>query len=316
MDSGAGDLPANDQNLSDRLQPIPGSFLSTLALPLGTVSITQQPVASPSSTVQANSKITFTIGVSAVTNTGSGPLVIQWQKNGINIPGATGASYTTPYLLTSDSGAKFGAVVSLPGVNKTSTPVTVTVNADTTAPTVLGAVSDDTVHALTVQFSEPVDPVTALDATKYSISGGLRVINASYAVNTNLVNNPAYDAVRLTTSRQADNTAYTVTVTGVKDTAGNIIAGGNTAKFLSYGFAPGFGKFEYFENQGYSTLFLPYYYNNNVNDFVTYSPKFTNNDPDTIIYPHTLEMSPLGQAVSDPARRAQMACRRDFMARA
>jgi hypothetical protein len=295
MDSGNGDLPANDQNLTDRLQPIPSGVLSTLALPLGSVSITQQPVASPSSTVPANSKITFTLGVNAVTNTGSGPLVIQWRKNGTNITGATGTSHTTRYLLASDNGAKYDAVVSLPGVTNLTTSVTVTVNADTAPPTVLGATADDTAHAVVVQFSEPVDPVTALDITKYSISGGLSVANASYAVDTNLVNNPAHDAVKLTTSGQAANASYTVTVTGVKDTAGNTIAGGNTAKFQSYGFAPGFGKFEYFENQGYTFTFAPSD-DNTVNGLVSYLPKFTNSDPDTIVYPRSLEMSPLGQA--------------------
>jgi hypothetical protein len=295
MDSGAGDLPANDQNLSDRLQPIPGSYLSALALPLGSVAIAQQPVASPSSTVTANSKITFTVGVNAVTNSGSGPLVIQWRKNGNNIPGATGASYTTPYLGTSDSGAQFGAVVSLPGVSNLATAVTVTVNADITPPKVLGAVADDSAYATTVQFSEPVDPVTALDKTKYSISGGVSVVSVSYVVNTNLASNPAYDAVKLTTSRQADNTAYTVTVTGVKDTAGNTITSGNKASYLSDGFASGFGKFEYFENQGYSSSFAPSD-DNTVNGLVAYLPKFINNDPDTIVYPHSLEMSPQGQA--------------------
>jgi hypothetical protein len=294
-DSGNSDLPANDQNLTDRLQPIPGSVLSTLALPLGSASITQQPVASPSSTVPANSKITFTVGVTAVTNTGSGPLVIQWRKNGLNIPGATGTSHTTRYLLASDNGAKYDAVVSVPGVSNLTTSVTVTVNADTTPPTVLGAAADDSAHAVTVQFSEPVDPVTALDITKYSISGGLSVVSASFAVDTNLVNNPPYDAVKLTTSRQADNTSYTVTVTGVKDTAGNTIAGGNKAKFQSYGFAPGFGKFEYFENEGYSPSFTPFD-DSTVNGFVSYLPKFTNSDPDTVVYPRSLEMSPQGSA--------------------
>jgi hypothetical protein len=296
MDSGASDLPLNDQEIADRLQPIPGAVLSALALPLGSVSISQQPVASPGSTVPANSRITFTIGASATTNTGTGPLVIQWQKNGTNVLGATGSSYTTPYLLASDNGAQFRAVVSFPGVSVTSAPpVSVTVNTDTTKPTVTGAASDDLMHAVTVQFSEPVDPVMALNPANYSISGGVGIVSAVFTADTNLVDNPTHDSVRLTTSGQADNTAYTVTVTGVKDTAGNTIAGGNTASFVSYGFAPGFGKFEYFENQSYSPSFVPLD-DSTVNGFVAYSPKFVNNDPDTIVYPHSLQMSPLGQA--------------------
>jgi hypothetical protein len=296
MDTGAigGDLPASDQNLADRLQPIPGSSLSSLALPLGTVSITQQPAASPSSTVKAHSRVTLSIGAGAVTNTSSGPLVIQWRKNGVNIPGATGPSYTTPYLNTSDSGSQYTAVVSFPGVQTTSSPVTVTVNADDAVPVVLSAASDDTMYAVTVQFSEPVDPATVLNPGNYSIPG-LTVLGATFAVTTNLVDNPPYDAVRLATSRLADNATYTVTVTGVKDTAANTIASGNTASFTSYGFAPGFGKFEYFEDQTYSAAIMPLD-DLTINGLAAYSPKFLNNDPDTIVYPRSLEMAPQGQA--------------------
>jgi hypothetical protein len=289
-------FPANEQNLADRLKPIPGSSLSCLALPLGTVGISQQPSASPSSTVKANSKVTLNIGVTAVTNTGTGPLVVQWQKNGTNIPDATGTSYTTPYLGTGDSGAQYRAVVSFPGVSSNSLPVTVTVNADDVNPTVVSAASDDLMHSVTVQFSEPVG-AGALTATNYSIPG-LTVTGAAYAVGTNLVDNPTYDAVKLTTSGQADNTPYTVTVSNVQDTAGNKISSGNTASFRSYSFVPGYGKFEYFENQGYDTSsFLPAD-DGTVNGFVAHSPKFVNNDPDTIVFPQSLEMSPEGQQTS------------------
>jgi hypothetical protein len=43
-------------------------------------------------------------------------LKIQWQKNGVDIPGATGLAYTTPTLLTTDANARYRAVLSYPGV--------------------------------------------------------------------------------------------------------------------------------------------------------------------------------------------------------
>jgi hypothetical protein len=295
MDDGIGDLPTSDQSLSDRLQPILASALSTMALPLNTVSITQQPTASPSSTVVANSKITFNVGVSS---TGTGPVVVQWRKNGVNISGATGTSYTTPYLGVADSGASFNAVVSAPGASNNTTPVLVTVNSDNVAPAVVGAASDDSMTAVTVQFSEPVNPATALNRDHYTINGGALAVTGvqwAAAANTNLVDAPVYDAVTLSTALQADNTAYKVTVTGVQDTAGHPIGGGNTAQFNSYGFAPGFGKFEYFEDLTYNAFYQPLD-TADVSGMVNYSPKFINNDPDTIVYPKYLAMSPEGQA--------------------
>jgi hypothetical protein len=300
QDSGnfGGDLPENNENLSDRLKPIPGSYLSALALPLGTVSINQQPTASPSSTAKVNSKVTLNIGVTAVTNSGSGPSVIQWRKNGTNIPGATGATYTTPYLKALDNGASYSAVVSIPGNSTTSSPVVLTVTADNVAPTVVSATPDDSMKTVIVKFSEPVSAATALNPIRYQINGGaLTVTSVAWAVDTNLVAAPTYDAVRLTTAYQADRTVYTVVVTGVNDTAGNPIAGNNSASFTSYGLVAGLGKFEYFENQTYSASLTPAD-DFTVNGFVSYSPKFLNNDPDTIVYPRTLAMAPEGQATS------------------
>ena len=40
------------------------------------------------------------------------PLSYQWQKNGMDIVGATGASLTIPAAITADSGAPFSVVVS------------------------------------------------------------------------------------------------------------------------------------------------------------------------------------------------------------
>jgi len=48
----------------------------------------------------------------SVVAAGTAPLSYQWQKNSVNIAGATAASYTTPVTTTADSGATFRVVVS------------------------------------------------------------------------------------------------------------------------------------------------------------------------------------------------------------
>ena len=57
-------------------------------------------------TVSAGRAATFT-----VTAAGSPPLNYQWQRNGVNISGATGAGYTTAATTMADSGAVFTVVV-------------------------------------------------------------------------------------------------------------------------------------------------------------------------------------------------------------
>ena len=67
-------------------------------------SITKQPV---SKTVAVGKTATF-----RVIARGNAPLSYQWRKNGVNIAGATSASYTTPPTTAGDNGSLFSVVVS------------------------------------------------------------------------------------------------------------------------------------------------------------------------------------------------------------
>ena len=84
------------------------------------VSITAQPA---SQAVTVGQMAAF-----SVTATGTPPLGYQWQKNGSNISGATGASYTTPATASTDNGATFDVVVSNYAGSVTSAMLTLTVN--------------------------------------------------------------------------------------------------------------------------------------------------------------------------------------------
>jgi hypothetical protein len=69
----------------------------------GSVSITRQP---SSHAVISGQTTTFD-----VLATGLRPLRYQWLKNGVKIPGATSASYSTPPAMAEDDGSKFQVVV-------------------------------------------------------------------------------------------------------------------------------------------------------------------------------------------------------------
>lgn len=98
---------------------------------------------------------------------------------------------------------------------------------DTTPPTVVSAKSVNNTTA-DVVFSEAVDVDTAQTAANYAITPGLAVSRAAIQADGK--------TVRLTTAGQAGGTGYTVTVTNVKDVAGNPIGASNTASFT--GIAP------------------------------------------------------------------------------
>jgi glucose/arabinose dehydrogenase len=81
--------------------------------------ITTQPA---NVTVPVGSTATFTVAAS-----GSGPFSYQWQKNSVNITGATSASYTTPPTQASDNGAGFRVIVSNDAGSITSSTAILTV---------------------------------------------------------------------------------------------------------------------------------------------------------------------------------------------
>ena len=286
-DSFTNELPLNDANLADRLQPIPGAVLSTVAPSNGVVSITAQPA---NASVPAGARATFTVGAASAKT----PLVVQWQRNGTNITGATGTSYTTGYVVPGDNAAQFRAIVSAPGAaSSNSAAASLTVTADNVKPTLARVTPEDTMHSVVVQFSEPIDPATGLNPANYSIPG-LTVTGASFAVDTNLVDAPSHDAVRLATSGQSDNTSYTVSVSNVRDIAANpnTILPGSAVSFQSLALAPGFAKVEYLENQTPNPGILPDL--GNVNWLEANSLKFLNDDADTIVFPRSLAFSPQG----------------------
>src|SRR3984957_75820 len=87
----------------------------------GPPSITSQPA---NQSVSVGQTATF-----SVTATGTAPLSYQWQKNQVNIPGATSSSFTTPATTLADSGTSFQVIVTNPVSSLTSNAATLTVNA-------------------------------------------------------------------------------------------------------------------------------------------------------------------------------------------
>ena len=84
-------------------------------------------------TVSVGQTATFSVGAA-----GTPPLPYQWQKNGVDIPGATSSSYTTPATTSADTGTGtiFRVVVSNTAGSVTSNSATLTVSTGQVASTV------------------------------------------------------------------------------------------------------------------------------------------------------------------------------------
>jgi hypothetical protein len=95
----------------------------------GAPSITQQPAAK---SVKVGQTATFTVVAAGTT-----PLNYRWQKNGVNITGATSSSYTTTATTLADNGAQFRVLVSNSLGSVTSKAALLTVTATTASVDVL-----------------------------------------------------------------------------------------------------------------------------------------------------------------------------------
>jgi len=174
----------------------------------------------------ANPPATATLNVVAKVGVGGGPITYQWQSKApgaasfVNISGATGASYTTGATTEAMSGTQYRALATSGGTTLTSSAGTLIT--DSTPPALLHAFSGPNTNTLTLTFSEPLLVASVGTLGNYTFTGGLTASAAVLGSDNK--------SIIITTSGQTPNTDYSVTVTGVKDTAGNSVAS-TTAPF-------------------------------------------------------------------------------------
>ncbi len=201
LTNNAGTYSLQVSNLSSSVTS-PTALLTVSNVP---VSITVQPV---DTIAMAGQPATLEITV-----TGTPLITYQWSFDGTPVTGATNSTFTIASADETNAGT-YQVTVSNPALTTNSSAVNLNVLPNTIPPTIIAIAAS--VSNLVVTFSEPVDPVTSAIANNYSISGGIAVSAA--------VQNPGNAAqVTLTTATAMSfGTTYTLTVTGVKDTFGNI----------------------------------------------------------------------------------------------
>ncbi len=182
---------------------------------------------------------------------GSGPGALSWQAGTtfkelgllLGTLGLSASDVMNIEIWTTQDGATKGPLdaaandasqLSVPGLTIWDTPspipmfdylgYIVQAAADPDPPVVTGALHlvDSQVR---VTFNESVDPTTATVAGNYSVSGA-SVVSAAIGASPNIV------VLTLGADIGPSASLYTVTVTGVKDLAGNTIGAGNTACFM------------------------------------------------------------------------------------
>lgn len=105
----------------------------------GAPSIGTQPA---STTASLGQPATF-----AVSASGAGTLRYQWQRNGVDLSGANGASYTLRSVSLADNGAKFRVVVTNASGSATSNPATLTVTSNRAPVATITSPPSDTLYS-------------------------------------------------------------------------------------------------------------------------------------------------------------------------
>jgi len=244
-------------------EDFPSSTVSYAVHPDGVViNITQQPA---SRAEFENRNVTFQI---AAVNPLGDPITYQWQKNGVDIDGATGSSYTTPLIAMADNMAVYRCVISTFGKSATSAGATLLVIEDTTAPKVLSVVGNPTLTQFTVTFDELIDSTSANDPANYAITGG----PAPVAVLAAQLNADG-KSVLLTTDPQAEGILYTITVNSVLDLKLIPVELDSAVSCYSFAFSPGFVRFDVYNTPEQGTLV----------SMLTGSPNYPDNPRETYL---------------------------------
>lgn len=208
-----------DPTPASSLSPIRPAFVSAAIPAAGSVTIVKPP---GNVSVAQNDRTSLSVEYS----TTNSPVLVQWQRNGVTVPGATGAILSLGPVPTTDNGAKYRAIISTPGAVATSAEAVLTVTPDVTPPTVVLVSGTASLDAVTLDFSEALTAATAGVAANYVIDGGLSVTAATVVSPTQ---------VRLSTSRQTQGTLYNLTLNNLRDTGGNAIGSNTRASFTAYG---------------------------------------------------------------------------------
>jgi hypothetical protein len=230
---GPGDPPVMDLD-----RPIFGDRIATIVdLTGSSLAITANPV---SAQVPEGDTAEFSVTADAVSPLCGGTVQYQWQRKLANPPdspwadiaGANSATLSFGPVTPDEHLAQYRAIVTIPGIQRTSTAATLEVLGRECL-RVAGAVGSGDLSHATVQFSTFINTNgnTATDPFNYTVTGP----GGTLAVTTVTVGGDAR-SVTLTTDPQAENTQYTIAVANVESIVGSPIcdAPTNMATFRSW----------------------------------------------------------------------------------
>lgn len=155
-----------------------------------------------------------------------GAIAYQWSSNSVAIGGATNAVYTTPPLTLAANNTSYAVTVTTLDGSTNSTAAMLTVEPDTTPPTVWSATASANSNNIVVVFSEGVTAATALNTANYSLNG-VAPVSAVAGSQANQV------ILTTATPLSTANATYYLNIQNVQDLSANTMAPTNVLVFAS-----------------------------------------------------------------------------------
>src|SRR5262245_53317900 len=162
-------------------------------------------IAQPASTTVTES--TEAISFSVLTSDPA-PVAYQWQRNEVDLLGATNSVYVLTNVAQADNNAGFRCILTNPIGPTTSSVAVLTVNQDTNPPGLVRVQNLGATNVI-VTFSEPVEPSSATNRFNYAVNNGVTIASATFGSNTR--------TIMLRTSPLQFGTNYTLVVNNVHD---------------------------------------------------------------------------------------------------
>ena len=202
-----------DTTAAANLRPISGLVMGVMANATGVgFSIAQHP---QSVTITEERNVTFEArGVATPVGT---PVLYRWQRNGVDIPGATSSRLTLSNVQLAENNTRYRAVIStIGGLSQTTTEAVLTVVPDTfpPQPRVAALVTAGGEFQISVTFDEQVQDEGASNPVHYAVSPGTI---ASFKYWTNA------QAAILSLSGVSAGQTISVTVSNISDLKNNRI---------------------------------------------------------------------------------------------
>lgn len=205
---GRDSFPGSLDEIALYTEPLPAAAIAAHYQAWLTTTAGAAPVVTtPPVPVRVNEGGTATFRVDVVEPAAVG---YRWQRDGVDIPGATSSTLELSPVTLVDNGVEIRCVLHNPFGGALTEPVVLTVN-DITPPQLLGTSAPVAMTQLLLTFNEPVE----VEGATFQISGGSV---------TSVGAGPLPGQLRLTLDGVAPDTSYTLTLQSVRDRAGNGLA--------------------------------------------------------------------------------------------